>query len=60
MTHVFNFDIDYSKKREQAERQASALAKDSCARVIHKSLALLYGARVVSARRAINARDLKS
>ncbi len=49
-----DYDLAYSKKREHAERQASALAKDLCAKAAHKSLALLYGDRVISARRAIN------
>ncbi|MGC5798628.1 hypothetical protein [Sphingomonas sp. NFX23] len=60
MPNVQDYDIAYSKKREQAERQASALANDRCAKAVHRSLALLYGDRVISARRAINASGLKS
>jgi hypothetical protein len=54
MSDVQAYDLAYSKKREKAERQASALATDRCAKAVHRSLALLYGDRVVSARRAIN------
>ncbi len=53
MPQMPDFDLAYSKKREQAERQASALAKDMCSKAAHKSLAALYGDRVVSARRSI-------
>jgi hypothetical protein len=55
MLDVHNDDFAYSKKRQEAERQASALAKDKCAKAAHRSLATLYGDRVISARRAINA-----
>jgi hypothetical protein len=55
-----DYDLAYSKKREQAERQASALAKDMCAKAVYRSLAILYGDRVISARRQINASSLKS
>ena len=58
MPDVQGYDLAYSKKREQAERQASALAKDVCSKAAHRSLALLYGDRVISARRAINEHGL--
>jgi len=58
MPNVQDYDLEYSKKREQAERQASALAKDMCSKAVHRSLAMLYGDRVISARRAINERGL--
>ena len=54
MPDVQDYDLEYSKKRERAERQASALAKDACAKAVHRSLAMLYGDRVIAARRAIN------
>ena len=59
MLDVHDDDFAYSKKREKAERQASVLAKDKCAKAAHKSLAKLYGDRVISARRAINASGAK-
>jgi hypothetical protein len=48
-------DLAYSKKREAAERQASALANDTTARMAHRMLASLHGDRVIAARRALNA-----
>jgi len=59
MPDVQNYDLAYSKKREQAERQASALANDRCAKAVHRSLAMLYGDRVISARRALSESGLK-
>mgnify|MGYP000380231642 CR=1 FL=1 len=59
MPDVQDYDLAYSQKREQAERQASGLAKDMCSEAVHRSLAMLYGDRVISARRAINQRGLK-
>ncbi len=59
MPDVQDYDLAYSKKREQAERQASALAKDRCAKAVHRSLAMLYGDRVICARRALNESALK-
>ncbi len=60
MPDVQDYDLAYSKKREQAERQASALTNDKCAKAVHRSLAMLYGDRVISARRAINESSLKA
>lgn len=60
MPDVPEYDLAYSKKREQAQRQASALANDKCAKAVHRSLAMLYGDRVISARRAINDSSLKA
>ena len=56
MTDNDQYDIVYNKKREAAERQAAALADDDTAKTAHKTLALLYGNRVVSARKAIDAK----
>jgi hypothetical protein len=55
MPDIDQHDIDYNKKREAAERQASALANDKTAKTAHKTLAVLYGDRVIDARLAINA-----
>jgi hypothetical protein len=55
MPDIDQHDIEYSKKREAAERQASAMANDKTAKTAHKTLAVLYGERVVDARNAINA-----
>ena len=41
------------------QAQASALAKDRCSKAVHRSLAMLYGDRVISARRALNESGLK-
>ena len=60
MHTVQDYDLAYSKKREQAERMASALANDMCAKAVHRSLAKLYGDRVISARWAINGCRTKS
>jgi hypothetical protein len=58
MPDVQDYDLAYSKKREQAERHASALAKDMCYNAAHRSLERLYGDRVISARRGINEQNL--
>ncbi len=54
MPHTDQYDLAYSKKREAAERQASALANDLTAKTAHKTLATMYGDRVVAARKSIN------
>ena len=58
MFETDQYDLAYSKKREAAERQASALATDTSAKVIHKTLAHLYGDRVVIARQKTKADGL--
>ncbi len=55
MFETDQYDLAYNKMREAAERQASVLATDTSAKLAHKTLAHLYGDRVVSARRKINA-----
>ena len=56
MIEADQYDLAYSKKREAAERQASALASDLTAKTAHKTLASLYGDRVIAARKSINAK----
>ncbi len=46
------YDIDYSLKREIAERAASARASDPTARVAHAELADRYADRAWGAREA--------
>jgi hypothetical protein len=59
MSQVYDYDLAYSKKRERAERQASALATNVCSKAVHASLAVLYGDRVITARRAMKERCSK-
>jgi hypothetical protein len=54
MYKIDDGDLAYNKKREAAERQASALSGDLSAKTAHKKLAALYGDRVIAARKAIN------
>ena len=54
MKNTGDYDLAYSKKREAAERQASALAAEPTAKIAHKALSSLYGDKVIFARKALN------
>lgn len=54
MKNTDDHDLAYSKRREAAERQASVLATEPTAKIAHKALSLLYGDKVILARKVIN------